>query len=55
MEKPVLDLAGVSKRYDSLVAVDALDLSLRSGDDAPGVGEWNGCAVGEVHDLRAQR
>jgi putative spermidine/putrescine transport system ATP-binding protein len=32
MEKPVLELAGVSKRYDSLVAVDALDLSLRTGE-----------------------
>ena len=32
MEKPVLELAGVSKRYDSIVAVDALDLSLRAGE-----------------------
>ena len=32
MEKPVLELAGVSKRYDSLVAVDTLDLNLRTGE-----------------------
>jgi putative spermidine/putrescine transport system ATP-binding protein len=32
MEKPVLELAGVSKRYDSLVAVDDLDLGLRTGE-----------------------
>jgi len=32
MEKAVLELAGVRKRYDSLVAVDDLHLSLRTGE-----------------------
>jgi putative spermidine/putrescine transport system ATP-binding protein len=32
MAKNVLELAGVSKRYDSLVAVDDLDLDLRAGE-----------------------
>jgi spermidine/putrescine ABC transporter ATP-binding subunit len=32
MEKNVLELSGVSKRYDSLVAVDTLDLGLRTGE-----------------------
>ena len=32
MEKPVLELAGVSKRYDQLVAVDDLDLDLQRGE-----------------------
>jgi putative spermidine/putrescine transport system ATP-binding protein len=31
-ETPVLELAGVRKRYESLVAVDDLDLSLRTGE-----------------------
>ena len=32
MEKSVLELAGVRKHYDALVAVDDLDLSLRTGE-----------------------
>jgi putative spermidine/putrescine transport system ATP-binding protein len=32
VEKPVLELSGVCKRYDALVAVDDLDLSLRTGE-----------------------
>jgi putative spermidine/putrescine transport system ATP-binding protein len=32
MDRPVLELAGVRKHYDSLVAVDDLDLSLRTGE-----------------------
>ncbi|MFO1158697.1 MAG: ABC transporter ATP-binding protein [Reyranellaceae bacterium] len=32
MEKPVLSLSGVRKRYDAVVAVDDLDLDLRTGE-----------------------
>jgi ABC-type Fe3+/spermidine/putrescine transport system ATPase subunit len=32
MARAVLELAGVRKRYDSLVAVDDLDLTLEAGE-----------------------